>query len=137
MLISDQTQDTQTFDHARLVNICQEFALERNLRFGTNEDPAKSKTKCIVYAKKGHNLTSPAPIILDGKELPLVKKITHLGCTLEEDNSMRIDITIKRSQFIARVNSLLQEFRVASAKLVLSVFLLRSIISTFSVYKSS
>ena len=35
-----------------LVDICQEFAKERNLAFGTNSNPAKSKTKCIVFTKK-------------------------------------------------------------------------------------
>ena len=32
-----------------------------------------------------------------------------MGCILENDNSMRADILSKRSQFIAKVNSLLQE----------------------------
>ena len=92
-----------------LVNICQEFASERNLTFGTNDNPAKSKTKCIVFTKKKCS-SDPAPIFLDGKALPWVNKISHLGCTLQSDNSMKLDMTHKRGQFISKANSLLQEF---------------------------
>ena len=92
-----------------LVNVCQEFALKRNLKFGTSDNPAKSKTKCIVFGRKTQKISNPpAPITLDGKNLPWVKKIMYLGCTLKEDNSMQTDITMKRGQFIGKVNSLLQ-----------------------------
>ena len=93
-----------------LVNICQEFASTRNLKFGTNSDPSKSKTKCIVFSKRQKDCVNLSPIRLNNQELPWVKKIMHLGCTLEADNSMRTDMTIKRGRFIGKVNSLLQEF---------------------------
>ena len=32
-----------------LVDIYHNLANERNLKFGTNNDPSKSKTKCIVF----------------------------------------------------------------------------------------
>ena len=35
-----------------MVNICQDYVSSGNLKFGTNKDPAKSKTKCIVFTKK-------------------------------------------------------------------------------------
>jgi hypothetical protein len=35
-----------------MVDICQEFVASRNLKFGTNIDADKSKTKCIVFAKR-------------------------------------------------------------------------------------
>ena len=54
--------------------------------------------------------SDPAPIVLDGKILPWVRKISHLGCTLEVDNSMKTDLAQKRGQFIGKINSLLQEF---------------------------
>ena len=104
-----------------LVSICHEFAHIRNLKFGTNDNPTKSKTKCIEFAKKSHKSCDAAPITLDGKTLPWVKKITYLGCTLEEDNSMRTDITMKRGQFISKVNSLLQEFHYCSHETLLKL----------------
>ena len=100
-----------------MVNICEEFATERNLRFGTNVDPSKSKTKCIVFSKK-QKLNNPAPIKLNGENLPWVKKITHLGCVLECDNSMKLDIIQKRGQFIGKVNSLFQEFHYTSPEIM-------------------
>ena len=96
-----------------LVNICQQFASERHLKFGTNIDPSKSKTKCIVFSKRKMSPV-PAPVKLDGKSLPWVEKISYLGCTLQADNSMRLDIMQKRGQFIGKVNSLLQEFHFIS-----------------------
>ena len=69
----------------------------------------ESKTKCIVFSKKKH-FPDPASITLDGKNLPWAKKISHLGCTLETDYSMKADLAQKRCQFIGKTNSLLQEF---------------------------
>ena len=69
-----------------LVNICQKFASKKNLKFGTNPNPEKSKTKCIVFSKKARDHINLAPVKLDGVPLSLVKKVVHLGCTLESDN---------------------------------------------------
>ena len=35
-----------------MVDTCQRFASKKNLKFGTNVNPTKSKTKCIVFTKK-------------------------------------------------------------------------------------
>ena len=32
-----------------MINICQRYTERLNLRFGTNPNPEKSKTKCIVF----------------------------------------------------------------------------------------
>ena len=42
--------------------------------------------------------------------MPWVKKVVHLGVTLESDNSMKTDVALKRGRFIGKVNSLMQEF---------------------------
>ena len=80
-----------------MVDTCHRFAIRKNLKFGTNENPAKSKTKCIVFTKKPKKFENLAPITLNGSDLPWVKKVNHLGCILENDNSMRADILSKRS----------------------------------------
>ena len=36
--------------------------------------------------------------------------LKHLGNTLQSDNSMKVDMSLKRGRFIGKVNSLLQEF---------------------------
>ena len=104
-----------------LVNICDEFASEHNLKFGTNADPTKSKTKCIVFAKKTQKNSNLAPITLNGQELPWVKKVTHLGNVLEEDNSMKMDLALKRGKFIGKVNSLLQEFHYVDSGMLMTL----------------
>ena len=92
-----------------MVSICESFAHSRKLKFSTNEDPHKSKTKCIVFCKTKirENIT---PIILNNNPLPWVDEVKHLGNILQSDNSMSKDCTVKRGQFIGKVNSLMQEF---------------------------
>ena len=94
----------------QMVNICHDAVQQRNLSFGTNADPTKSKTKCIVFAKK-NNLSAHLKLIqLGNHELPWVQSVKHLGHILQTDNSMKMDIACKRGSFIGKTNSLLQEF---------------------------
>ena len=102
-----------------LVNICDRFASEHNLKFGTHSDPAKSKTKCIVFSKKPRDCSKLAPVMLNGQKLPWVKKVNHLGNVLEMDSSMRSDMALKRGRFIGKVNSLLQEFHYVDSDLLM------------------
>ena len=104
-----------------LVDICNDFASSCNLKFGTNVDASKSKTKCIVFSKRAKDSLNLAPILLDGQKLPWVKKVTHLGCILDSDNSMKSDIANKRGKFIGKINSILQEFHYASPEILFKV----------------
>ena len=100
-----------------MVNICHDFAASRNLKFGTNVNPMKSKTKCILFSKK--KVTAGlANVVLDGDLLPWVDHIKHLGHTLQADNSMKMDIAQKRGAFIGKVNSLMQEFSSTSPSIM-------------------
>ena len=74
-----------------------------------------------MFNKKSRDYFNLAPIILNGQELPWVKKVTHLGNVLEADNSMKADIAIKRGKFIGKVNSLLQEFHYVSSQLLIKL----------------
>ena len=91
-----------------MVNICQEFASSKNLKFSTHEDPEKSKTKCLVFSKKAKERNNVLPIKLNGDPLPWVHQVKHLGSMLQEDNSMKVDINQKRGKFIGKVMSLSQ-----------------------------
>ena len=93
-----------------MVNLCDRFTRRKNLKFSTNPDPDKSKTKCMIFSRKPKDLTGAAPIMLNGDPLPWVKQLKHLGNILQCDNSMKIDCSVKRGKFIGKVNSLLQEF---------------------------
>ena len=35
-----------------MVNICDKYTADRNLKFGTNPNPKKSKTKCIAFSNR-------------------------------------------------------------------------------------
>ena len=58
-------------------------------------------------------------LTLDDHALPWVDRVTHLGHTLQADNSMAMDINRKKGTFIGKVNSLLQEFHYASPEVLI------------------
>ena len=91
-----------------MVKICEEFAKCKSLKFSTNVDPKKSKTKCIIFSKGKQ--ADVAPIMLNGDPLPWVQEVKHLGHVLQSDNSMKTDCVLERGRFIGKVNSLLKEF---------------------------
>ena len=62
-------------------------------------------------------------IMLDSYTLPWVNQVKHLGHTLQVDNSMSIDVNLKRGTFIGKVNSLLQEFYFADSKILMKLMM--------------
>ena len=104
-----------------MVNLCQSFVAQKNLKFGTHPNPDKSKTKCIVFSKKRKDHLDLHPVHLDGVPLPWVSKVKHLGNLLQCDNSMSEDIQIKRGKFIGKVNSLLQEFHFVDSDIMVKL----------------
>ena len=104
-----------------MINACEKFAKENNLSFGTNPDPKKSKTKCIIFSNNRRECTNIAPIQLCGNNLPWVKNLNHLGITLESNNSMSRDIMRKTGQFIGNINSILQELHICDPETLMKV----------------
>ena len=91
---------------------CSNFAKRYNLKFSTHSDPKKCKTKCIAYLEKERNLRN---IMLDGKELPWVKKANHLGCKLtDKSDGLKDDLMEKCAIYINKVNEISQEFHYAN-----------------------
>ena len=92
-----------------MVDICSKYASDSNLRFSTNENPQKSKTKCMSFLQKDRELRN---IKLDGKDLPWVNNIKYLGSTIKNnrDCNTKQDLSEKRATYIARNNELNQEF---------------------------
>ena len=98
-----------------MINTCCNYAKEHNLTFSTNEDPSKSKTKCMVFQKKKRVLRK---LKLDKKDLPWVNSVKHLGSTITNNIEcmMDQDLVEKRAMYISRNNELLQEFFFAHQK---------------------
>ena len=98
----------------QMLSICEEFAIEHNLRFSTDSNPSKCKTKCIAFSTKRTILPE---LILCGNPLPWVDQIKHLGTTLSNNGCLTDqDVRIKRAQFINKNMELRQEFHFASAR---------------------
>ena len=91
-----------------MLKTCEQFAEEHNLKFSTNADPIKCKTKCIAFTKKEREL--PA-VDLCGVPLPWVSGGVHLGNHINKTcDGMRQDIRVKRANFINKNIELNQEF---------------------------
>ena len=86
---------------AQMIQICEEFGVRNNLMFSTDDNPAKSKTKCIyMCGPRVRNPVYPAALQLYGKDLPWVAHATHLGHELHQDCTMDRDTRMKRGAFI-------------------------------------
>ena len=79
-----------------MVSICKKFAKSRSLKFSTDDNPAKSKTKCVIFHKAKTSSDQVAPIVLNGDPLPWVSNVKHLGNILDHTNSMKVDCLAKR-----------------------------------------
>ena len=83
-----------------MLEVVEKFAERFNISFSTDPNPSKSKSKCIFMVGRQHRLSKPAPLMLNGQELPWVESATHLGHELHESGTMELDASMKRAQFI-------------------------------------
>lgn len=65
-------------------------------------------SKLKQFGKKPRE--EPKNIVLDLNSLPWVSQLKNLGCTIQSNNSMGLDLSLSRCSFNAKVNSILQEF---------------------------
>ena len=114
LLLSPSLQGLQ-----KMLNICEEFALEHNLKFSTDSNPGKCKTKCIAFGVKRAILPD---LKLCGNSLPWVNQIKHLGTTISNGGRLTDqDVKIKRAQYINKNIELRQEFHFASSRTLMQV----------------
>lgn len=96
------------------MKIIEEYNEDHGLRFSTDPNPAKSKTKCIAWLNDKRTLPN---IILSGNQTPWVGKIRHLGNTITNNsNTMAKDMEEKRAKYIVKCNEIIQYFSLASAR---------------------
>ena len=89
----------------KMITECERYGLQNNLVFSTDPVPSKSKTKCILFSGK-KKVKEPQPIYLDGKALPWVDSVQHLGHILHETMSMNCDVNRARNSFMSRANDI-------------------------------
>ena len=86
---------------AQMIKICEEFGADNNLKFSTDNNPAKSKTKCLyMCGPRVRKMVYPASLQLYGRDLPWVTHATHLGHELHQDCTMDMDTRMKRASYI-------------------------------------
>ena len=104
-----------------MLETCENFAIKNNLLFSTDENPDKSKTKCIfMCGKSGAGVDYPAPLQLNGCDLPWVEKGTHLGHELHQSCNMDYDARCKRASFIDKSTDIREMFSFADPLQILS-----------------
>ena len=80
-----------------MLRVCEKYALAHNISFSTDLSPALSKTKCLYMCGNMNVRNYPAPLQLNGRDLPFVTTATHLGHELCQDCTMNTDCKIKRA----------------------------------------
>ena len=60
-----------------MVNMCETYAKVMKLKFSTNVDPVKSKTKCVAFSTVKILKERLESIILNGDPLPWVDRINN------------------------------------------------------------
>ena len=71
-----------------MLTICERYGAEHNLQFSNDPVLAKSKTKSMFFCGKSNSINYPAPVMLDGKLLPWVETVDHLGHVIHQSLSM-------------------------------------------------
>ena len=79
---------------------CEEFAKSNSLKFSTDPDPQKCKTKTVAFLKKPKSLPS---MYLCGNPLPWINKFKHLEMTIENKIDGRCkDLNEKNAKYISK-----------------------------------
>ena len=86
----------------QMLDVASSYAAEVGLKFSTDPDPVKSKSKAVFMVGRKKNLAKPAPLFLSGKALPYVPHATHLGHEFHESGKMEMDTRMRRGAYIGR-----------------------------------
>ena len=103
-----------------ILKTCEEYAASHNLKFSTDIDPVKCKTKCMAFLSKPRTLPD---MYLCGNPLPWVNSLKHLGTRVSNCvDGCQLDMKQKQAQYIDKNCTLDQEFHFAhpSVKLQLN-----------------
>ena len=101
----------------KMLEICDNFAQENNIRFSTDKNPSKSKSKAIYVVGNNKVREKPEPLALCGERLPWVERAVHLGHSVTSDGSMRQDTREKVAEFIDTTVKLRETFDFAEPQL--------------------
>ena len=102
-----------------ILKTCEEYAAQHNLKFSTDKNPQKCKTKCMAFLFKPRKLPD---MHLCGNPLPWVDSLVHLGTTVTNHlDGGQQDIKLKIARYIDRNCSLCQEFKFVHPKTLIKI----------------
>ena len=91
-----------------MLETCEEFATAHNLKFSTDTNPIKCKTKTMAFLKTERALPN---LRLCGNPLPWTDKCKHLGTTITSKiDGCEEDMKIKNAMYVKKNLELNQEF---------------------------
>ena len=91
-----------------ILKTCEEYAESHNLKFSTDLDPKKCKTKCLAFLTKPRELPK---MYLCGNPLPWVDSLKHLGNMVSNKiDGGQLDMKCKMAKYTEKNCSLIQEF---------------------------
>ena len=94
-----------------ILKTCEEYAESHNLKFSTDVDPKKCKTKCMAFLTRPRELPK---MYLCGSPLPWVDSLKHLGNMVSNKiDGAQLDMKVKRAKYIDKNCNLNQEFKVS------------------------
>ena len=89
----------------QLINLVEDYCIKGGLKISVDENPAKSKTKCLAF----NQMTPTRNMMVSGLRIPWVDEAVHLGHTINTDERMSHDLSDKRGVFIGKTHALQQE----------------------------
>ena len=102
-----------------MLDVCERYGAENNISYSTDPDPKKSKTKCVYMCGNMSSRKYPAPVQLNGRDLPFVTSATHLGHELTQACNMDQDCKIKRADYIDKTVNIRETFSFAEPEQIL------------------
>ena len=106
---------------ASMLALVESYGASLNLTFSSCQDAAKCKSFCIYFVghKASRKVVYPAPLLLNGVELPWKDSAVHLGHTLHQNLTFKADAGVRRASFIARSVEVRNEFAFAAPTQIL------------------
>ena len=83
-----------------LLRTCEKWAASHNVTFSTHDNPTLSKSTVLYVKSYRTRKLIPKPLLVNGKELPYVKQLDHLGHLLDGTGEMCADTIQKRYRYI-------------------------------------
>ena len=93
-----------------MLSTCEKGANNNGITFSTDLCPVKSKTKVMWVTGTVNPQVIPAPLELNGRELPFVNSLVHLGHTLAMDGKMNKDMLTKGMTCISKCDDVKETF---------------------------